>query len=74
MIERSSFGPTINHRHTLIGIAWILLATTACSSNPQAASRVRLTLTGHKSAIHAIAFSPDGKRLATASEDETAEV
>src|SRR5258708_35781542 len=64
----------MKHRLTHIGIALILLAMTACANNPLASSRVRLALTGHKSAIHAIAFSPDGKRLATASEDRTSEV
>ena len=38
------------------------------------ASRVRLTLSGHTSAVHAVAFSPDGTRLATTSEDRTAKI
>jgi WD40 repeat protein len=33
-----------------------------------------LTLTGHESAVYALAWSPDGKRLATGSLDHTARV
>ena len=33
-----------------------------------------LTLRGHSSAVDGVAFSPDGKRLATASDDQTAKV
>ena len=33
-----------------------------------------LTLRGHSSAVTSVAFSPDGKRLATASEDTTAKI
>ncbi len=38
------------------------------------ASRVQLTLHGHTAGLYDIAFSPDGKRLATASVDKTAKV
>ena len=37
-------------------------------------SQVRVTLRGHSNSVTAVAFSPDGKRLATASVDETAKV
>ncbi len=37
-------------------------------------SRVRLTLSGHTAAVNGVAFSPDGKRVATASNDGTAKV
>jgi WD40 repeat protein len=35
---------------------------------------VRLTLRGHLNDVRAVSFSPDGKRLATASADDTARV
>ena len=37
-------------------------------------SQVRLTLHGHAGAVVGVAFSPDGKRVATASGDKTAKV
>ena len=37
-------------------------------------SRVRLTLRGHTDLVHGVAFSPDGSRLATVSDDQTAKV
>lgn len=35
------------------------------------ANRPRLTLQGHNDSVSSVAFSPDGERLATASDDET---
>jgi WD40 repeat protein len=37
-------------------------------------SRVRLTLKGHDDAVTSVAWSPDGRRLATGSDDKTAKV
>jgi WD40 repeat protein len=33
-----------------------------------------LTLKGHTNLVHAVAFSPDGKRLASASDDQPVKV
>ena len=37
-------------------------------------SRVRLTLKGHEDGVRSAAYSPDGERIVTASEDKTAKV
>jgi hypothetical protein len=37
-------------------------------------SHVRATLTGHKDVVRSVSYSPDGKRLATSSNDGTAKV
>ena len=37
-------------------------------------SQVRMTLRGHSGLCIGVAYSPDGKRLATASDDKTAKV
>ena len=38
------------------------------------ASRIRLILSGHEDFVRSVAWSPDGKQLATASDDETVKV
>ena len=37
-------------------------------------SRLRMTLRGHTGTVHTVTFSPDGKRIATASQDKTAKI
>ena len=37
-------------------------------------SQVRMTLRGHEHGVNSVAFSPDGRRLATASDDQTAKI
>ena len=37
-------------------------------------SQVRITMRGHSGSVNGVAFSPDGSRLATASDDKTAKV
>src|SRR5262249_10823913 len=40
----------------------------------QSLPRDRLTLKGHREAVTAVAFAPDGKRLASASQDRTIKI
>ena len=52
----------------------ILLETEEALHRAVQASRLQLTLRGQTSGLYRIAFSPDGKRLATAGIDKTAKV
>src|SRR5256885_78702 len=42
------------------------------SPSPLATGKVRATFHGHKDDVHSVAFSPDGKTLASGSYDQTA--
>src|SRR5262245_46283149 len=64
----------------LFGLPPLLLVTAAASTDPPQVKEVAgknrptplLTLRGHTQAVNAVQYSPDGKRLATASSDTTA--
>ena len=50
---------------------FVELQQTQSSQPPQLTVRVKATLTGHRKSIDRIAFSPDGKLIATTTEDHT---
>jgi WD40 repeat protein len=68
----SALGHTAQTKQLLILI--LILSVPAVSQTPQLTLRLRATLTGHAKAIERIAFSPDGKRVATSSEDYTVRI
>ena len=50
---------------------WLACVTVAASSPLRAQDlELRLTLTGHTRTVHTVAFSPDGKTLASGGGDE----
>jgi WD40 repeat protein len=53
----------------LVGLAWILFALPLCEEAKNPA--LRSALTGHTNKVNALAFSPDGLMLASASNDKT---
>ena len=63
----SVLGHNVQTKQLLILL--LTLSVPAVSQTPQLTVRLRATLTGHAKAIERIAFSPDGKQLATSSED-----
>jgi WD40 repeat protein len=58
----------------LSGTLTLLVLTTTASPDPPAAKPVKplLTLRGHTKLVSSVQYSPDGKRLATASPDTLA--
>jgi WD40 repeat protein len=53
----------------LVGLAWILFALPLLEEAKNPA--LRSALTGHTNVVNALAFSPDGRMLASASSDKT---
>jgi WD40 repeat protein len=56
-------------RYFLAGFA-ILLVASACNA-PTRQQMATATLEGHHSTVYSVAFSPDGKSLASGSNDKT---
>jgi WD40 repeat protein len=63
--------PSARRRYFLAGLAILLLALTMC--RPQTRQELA-TLTGHDRLVDSVAFSPDGKTLASGSSDKIAKL
>ena len=73
----------MKRRHIIIVVSLIRVATLIAAvftvvcmviSSPLSAADELITLEGHTGSVQSVAFSPDGKRLASASYDKTVKV
>ena len=62
--------------HRLAALIGVVMTATAAAQQlgPPHTKRPALVLSGHTKAVHTVAFSPDGKRLATASSDRNVKI
>jgi WD-40 repeat-containing protein len=56
---------------TYVGISTVLLILSVTFALPQSDRPTLFLQTGHSAAIYSVAFSPDGKKLASGSRDNT---
>ncbi len=55
-------------------MAGVFIVVCMVLGSPLSAADELLTLEGHTNRVHSVVFSPDGKRLATASSDKSVKV